>query len=134
MILRLLSEVQSEQNLHTVFTICIQTFTLCIQTDRSEQTVQTLIRCHRMQHLIRIYTVCYTSKILQTQQKAAKLTCSNFRSSMVKNYDVQILRANMLKHNVTMRTYQNSLRFMNEQGNEAETAITKRLQRILINL
>ena len=53
---------------------------------------------------------------------------------MVKNYDVQILRANMLKHNVTMRTYQNSLRFMNEQGNEAETATTKRLQRILIKL
>ena len=36
-------------------------FTLIIETDRSEQTVWTQIRLHRMQHLVRVYTVCHWS-------------------------------------------------------------------------
>ena len=35
--------------------------TLSIQTDRPEQTVMTQIRCHIMWHLIRVYTVCFSS-------------------------------------------------------------------------
>ena len=36
-------------------------FTLSIRTDGTEQTVKTQIRCRRMRHLIRIYTICYSS-------------------------------------------------------------------------
>ena len=35
--------------------------TLSIWTDRPEQTVDTKIRPHRMQHLIRVYTICHSS-------------------------------------------------------------------------
>ena len=35
--------------------------TLSIGTDRPEQSVYTLIRYHRTQHLIRVYTVCHSS-------------------------------------------------------------------------
>ena len=39
---------------------------LSIGTDKPEQTVKTQIRCCRMQHLIRIYTVCHSSSSLYT--------------------------------------------------------------------
>ena len=41
--------------------------TLSIGTDRPLQTEQTQMKCHRMQHLIRVYIVCHTySNILDT--------------------------------------------------------------------
>ena len=39
--------------------------TLSIETDRPEQTVYTKIRCCRMQHLIRVCTVCNSSNSLR---------------------------------------------------------------------
>ena len=47
----------------------ITILTLSIGTDRPEPTVQILIRCHRKWHLIRIYTVCKSSKSFLIHQQ-----------------------------------------------------------------
>ena len=47
-----------------------------------------------MQHLIRVYTVCHSFSNFQTQHRVVNCTCSNFRTSMVWNRGVQILRVN----------------------------------------
>ena len=75
--------------------------TLSIGTDRLKQTVQTQIRCHRVQHLIRIYTVSHSSSTSTGSRK----TCSNLRTSMVRSEGVQIFRVNMvLIRNASLRT------------------------------
>ena len=37
------------------------TFTVCIRIDRPEQTVLTQMRRRKMQHLIKVYTVCHSA-------------------------------------------------------------------------
>ena len=69
-------------------------FTISIRTDMLEQTVQTQMRCHRMWHLIRVYTVCYWSSNFSTQHRVVNCTCSNFRTNMVRSCGIQILRVN----------------------------------------
>ena len=54
-------------------------FIVCILTTRFGQTVQTQIRCCRMQHLIRVFTVCPSSSNIWTQHRMVNCTCSNFR-------------------------------------------------------
>ena len=73
-------------------------FTICIQTDRPEQTVQTQMRCHRMWHLIRVYTVCHSSSNFLTQNWVVNCTCSNFKMSMVSWWCVPALRAMQKLH------------------------------------
>ena len=40
----------------------------------SEQTAYTLIRCHKMQHLIRGYTVCVTHPVVFSTHQQVELT------------------------------------------------------------
>ena len=60
-------------------------YTVCTRTVRPEQTVETQMGCCRMQHLIRVYTVCHSSGNFLTQHQEVNWTCSNFRTSMVRS-------------------------------------------------
>ena len=52
------------------------------------------IRCHRMQHLINVYTVCHSCSNLWTLslQQAVKWTCSKFRKSMVRRWGLSLFK------------------------------------------
>ena len=52
----------------------------------------------RMWHLISVYTVCHSSSIFQTQHWVVNRTCSNFRTSMVRNWGVWKLRVNTISY------------------------------------
>ena len=52
-----------------------------IRTDRSEQTVQTLIRLLLRSSLIRVCTVCHSISIFQTKQCTVKPSCLNFKDN-----------------------------------------------------
>ena len=56
------------------------------------------MRCSRMWHLIRFYTVCYLFNNFKTQHHVVLVqTCSDFRTSMVRSWSVQMLIINMVK-------------------------------------
>ena len=55
-----------------------------------------MIRCRRMRHLIRVYTVCHTYSNSLDTLTGSKWTISNFRTSMVSRIGVPILRVNMV--------------------------------------
>ena len=51
---------------------------LTLSINRLEQTMQTQIRCHRMWHLIRIYTVCNSSSNFSQASTGSKIDLVNF--------------------------------------------------------
>ena len=59
----------------------VSVFTLNIQANRSEQTMQTQIRCHKCG--IWFYTICYSCNSLKNRQYSIKTHCSNFRISVI---------------------------------------------------
>ena len=65
--------------------------TVNIRTDRPEQTVYTQMRRRRMWRFIRVYTICHSSSHFKTQHQVLNCSCSNFRTSMVRSWVVQIL-------------------------------------------
>ena len=55
--------VERKKELKNIYILCIAVFILSIGTDRPGQIVYTHIRCCRMPHQIRVYTVCHLSRI-----------------------------------------------------------------------
>ena len=74
-----------------VLTICNTVFNASIRTDMHGQTLLTPFRRRRMLHLIRVHNVTLTSGTFE-DINWCKLTCQNFRISMVKIKGVLILR------------------------------------------
>ena len=76
------------------WTNIVTVFTICIRTDRPEQTVEARMRRRITRRLIWVYTVCHSSSNFMTQQRVVNCTGSNFRTYMVRSWSVRILRVN----------------------------------------
>ena len=73
--------------------ICTIT-TLNIEINRSLLTVKTLIGCHRMQHLIRVYTVCHTYNNILDISTGSRMDYFKFKGKYGKQIRCPKLRVN----------------------------------------
>ena len=57
----------------------ITVFSVCIRTDRPEETVWTYMKLRRMRRLIRVYTVCQSSSNILDTTMSGKLYLFKFK-------------------------------------------------------